>query len=52
MQRPPFQPSESIFARGLGGYIIRIGLVFGIVTIGLMKWAFVGEASPIGESNS
>jgi P-type Ca2+ transporter type 2C len=40
MQRPPFQPSESIFARGLGAYIIRIGLVFGIVTIGLMKWAF------------
>jgi P-type Ca2+ transporter type 2C len=40
MQRPPFQPSESIFARGLGGYIIRIGLVFGVVTIGLMKWAF------------
>jgi P-type Ca2+ transporter type 2C len=40
MQRPPFQPSESIFARGLGAYIIRIGLVFGVVTIGLMKWAF------------
>jgi P-type Ca2+ transporter type 2C len=40
MQRPPFQPSESIFARGLGAYIIRIGLVFAIVTIGLMKWAF------------
>jgi P-type Ca2+ transporter type 2C len=40
MQRTPFQPSESIFARGLGGYIIRIGLIFGVVTIGLMKWAF------------
>ncbi len=40
MQRDPFQPTESIFARGLGGYIIRIGLVFAIVTIGLMKWAF------------
>jgi P-type Ca2+ transporter type 2C len=40
MQREPFQPTESIFARGLGGYIIRIGLVFAIVTIGLMKWAF------------
>jgi P-type Ca2+ transporter type 2C len=40
MQRPPFQPSESIFARGLGAYIIRIGLVFGIVTISLMGWAF------------
>ena len=60
MQRPPFQPSESIFARGLGAYIIRIGLVFGVVTIGLMKWAFVGvgeafasaKASPIGELDS
>jgi P-type Ca2+ transporter type 2C len=40
MQRQPFQPTESIFARGLGGYIIRIGLVFAIVTIGLMNWAF------------
>jgi P-type Ca2+ transporter type 2C len=40
MQREPFQPDESIFARGLGAYIIRIGLVFAIVTIGLMKWAF------------
>lgn len=40
MKRKPFQPSESIFARGLGGYIIRIGLIFGVVTIALMKWAF------------
>jgi P-type Ca2+ transporter type 2C len=40
MQRQPFQPNESIFARGLGTYILRIGLIFGVVTIGLMKWAF------------
>jgi P-type Ca2+ transporter type 2C len=40
MERKPYQPSESIFARGLGGYIIRIGSIFGIVTIWLMKWAF------------
>jgi P-type Ca2+ transporter type 2C len=40
MERKPFQPNESIFARGLGGYIIRIGSIFGVVTIGLMKWAF------------
>jgi P-type Ca2+ transporter type 2C len=40
MARQPFQPNESIFARGLGAYIIRIGLIFAIVTIGLMKWAF------------
>ncbi len=40
MQRQPFQPNESIFARGLGAYTIRIGLIFGIVTIALMKWAY------------
>jgi P-type Ca2+ transporter type 2C len=27
MQRQPFQPNESIFARGLGAYIIRIGFL-------------------------
>jgi P-type Ca2+ transporter type 2C len=36
MQRPPFNPKESIFARGLGAYMVRIGLVFGIMTIIMM----------------
>ncbi|MTJ09312.1 cation-translocating P-type ATPase [Anabaena sp. UHCC 0204] len=40
MQRPPFSPRESIFDRGLGSYMIRIGIVFAIITIILMKWAF------------
>jgi P-type Ca2+ transporter type 2C len=40
MKRPPFSPRESIFARGLGSYIIRIGIVFAIITIILMLWAF------------
>ncbi|GAX35718.1 cation-translocating P-type ATPase [Nodularia sp. NIES-3585] len=40
MKRPPFSPRESIFARGLGSYIVRIGIVFAIVTIILMLWAF------------
>ncbi len=40
MQRPPFSPKESIFDRGLGSYIIRIGIVFGILTIGLMEFAY------------
>jgi len=40
MQRPPFSPKESIFDRGLGSYIIRIGIVFGIMTIGLMEFAY------------
>ncbi len=40
MQRPPFSPRESIFARGLGSYMVRIGIVFAIITIGLMAVAY------------
>jgi P-type Ca2+ transporter type 2C len=40
MDRPPHDPSESIFARGLGMYMIRIGIVLAVVTIALMVWAF------------
>jgi P-type Ca2+ transporter type 2C len=40
MNREPFHPKESIFARGLGSYMIRIGLVFGILTIFMMKIAY------------
>ncbi|NJR57653.1 MAG: cation-transporting P-type ATPase, partial [Cyanobacteria bacterium CRU_2_1] len=40
MERPPHDPSESIFARGLGLYMIRIGIVLGIITIALMVWAY------------
>ncbi len=44
MQRRPFNPTESIFARGLGAYIIRIGLVFATMTITLMIWAYNSAA--------
>lgn len=40
MKRPPFSPRESIFARGLGSYMIRIGIVFAIITITMMAWAY------------
>ncbi|WP_017654951.1 cation-translocating P-type ATPase [Fortiea contorta] len=40
MKRPPFSPRESIFARGLGAYMIRIGIVFAIISIALMAWAY------------
>ena len=40
MERPPYDPKESIFARGLGSYMIRFGIVFAIVTIILMVWAY------------
>jgi Ca2+-transporting ATPase len=39
MRRPPAQPGESIFARGLGRYILRVGVVFAAMTIALMLWA-------------
>lgn len=40
MKKPPFSPRESIFARGLGSYIIRIGIIFAILTIAMMSWAY------------
>ncbi|MEB3281813.1 MAG: cation-translocating P-type ATPase [Lyngbya sp.] len=40
MKRPPYSPRESIFARGLGIYMVRIGLIFSILTIILMVWAY------------
>lgn len=46
MQRPPFSPRESIFARGLGSYMIRIGIIFAIITIALMWWAYNYTHSP------
>lgn len=40
MQRPPHDPQESIFARGLGSYMARVGILLAILTIGLMGWAY------------
>jgi Ca2+-transporting ATPase len=40
MQRPPYSPRESIFARGLGFYMVRIGVIFAILAITLMVWAY------------
>lgn len=40
MRQPPKDPKESIFARGLGSYMIRIGIVLAIVTIAMMTWAY------------
>ncbi|AFY36972.1 ATPase, P-type (transporting), HAD superfamily, subfamily IC [[Leptolyngbya] sp. PCC 7376] len=40
MQRRPFSPQESIFARGLGFYMVRVGIIFAIITISLMMISF------------
>ena len=40
MKRPPVNPKGSIFADGLGFYMIRIGIIFAIITIILMVYAY------------
>ncbi|MGK7951476.1 MAG: cation-translocating P-type ATPase [Xenococcaceae cyanobacterium] len=51
MSRPPIAPQESVFAKGLGAYIIRIGIIFALITIALMVWAYnAGQASDHPES--
>lgn len=40
MKRSPYNPTDSIFAQGLGFYMVRIGLIFSILTIVLMNWAY------------
>jgi len=36
MDRPPAEPGESIFAAGTGSYILRTGVIFGLITITMM----------------
>jgi Ca2+-transporting ATPase len=40
MKRPPVRPNESIFSQGLARYIIRIGIVMALVTLGFTWWAY------------
>ncbi|MFN5516235.1 MAG: cation-translocating P-type ATPase [Cyanobacteriota bacterium] len=40
MSRPPYDPRESIFSRGLGSYMVRIGIIFAVLTIVLMVFAY------------
>jgi len=51
MQRAPFSPRESIFARGLGSYMIRIGIIFAIISIALMWWAYQHTHAPEYQGN-
>jgi Ca2+-transporting ATPase len=46
MRQPPVRPNESVFARGLASYILRIGLLMALVTLAFALWAsqvFPGE---------
>lgn len=44
MERPPYNPREGVFARGLGWRILVIGLVIGLVSVGTGYWFWDGEA--------
>jgi Ca2+-transporting ATPase len=46
MNRPPNDPQESIFARGLGAYMARVGIVLAIIAIILMYVAFTYFSNP------
>jgi Ca2+-transporting ATPase len=46
MNRPPHDPQESIFDRGLGAYMLRIGLVFTVISVTLMYWAYHHATNP------
>ena len=39
MQRPPLDPRQTIFADGLGWFVLGVGLLVGGLTIGMEAWA-------------
>lgn len=40
MRRPPYDPQENLFGRGLGVYVLWVGLLMGLVSLGLGFWAW------------
>jgi len=40
MRRPPHRPDEGVFARGLGGHVIWVGLLMAAVSLGMGYWAW------------
>ena len=42
MNRPPYNPQEGIFARGLGWQILIMGLIVGLISVGTGYWFWDG----------
>src|SRR2546425_3833754 len=38
MRRPPYPPSESIFARGMGRHVVWVGMLMGLLCLGVGYW--------------
>ena len=51
MKRPPFNPDESIFSRGLGSYIVRVGIIFTVILIIMTSWAYYDVQHYLGDPN-
>ena len=45
MQRPPIDPRQTIFADGLGWFILGVGVLVGGLTIAMQAWA-IGQGLP------
>jgi Ca2+-transporting ATPase len=45
MNRPPYEPDETIFGRGLGLHVVLVGLLMGLISLGLGYFAW-REAIP------
>ncbi len=40
MKRPPYSSEESIFGRGLVGFVVVMGIVMSLISLGIGAWAF------------
>jgi Ca2+-transporting ATPase len=40
MRRPPYQPQENIFGRGMGRDILWVGLLMGLICLGVGFWGW------------
>jgi Ca2+-transporting ATPase len=45
MARPPINPRQTVFADGVGWFIVGVGLLIGATTIGVQMWA-IGRGLP------
>ena len=43
MRRRPYKPNESIFARGMGGHILWVGLLMGLLSLGIGYWGWITD---------
>jgi Ca2+-transporting ATPase len=46
MKRKPFEPTESVFSRGIGSKILWIGFIMGLVSLAVGYFAWIEEGKP------